>query len=176
MPRYRRSGMPGATYFMTVALQDRRGDLLVRHIAELRAAYGRVQAQHPFQSLAAVVLPDHLHCLWRLPPGDRDLGTRWGLIKASFSRTIADSGHRSASRIARRERGIWQRRFWEHTIRNQGDLMAHIDYIHYNPVKHARVERAADWPYSTIHRYIRSGDIAPDWGVVCEIDERNKGE
>ena len=177
MPHYRRPKLPGATYFVTVTLQDRRRDHLVRHIDELRAAYCHVQTRHPFESLAAVVLPDHLHCLWRLPPGDHDLGTRWALIKARFSRRIAAGEVRSASRCTRRERGIWQRRYWEHLIRNRGDLQAHFDYIHFNPVKHGHVQRAADWPHSSIHHYIRNGHIAPDWGIADRMmDSRNKGE
>ena len=113
---------------------------------------------------AVVILPDHLHCVWRLPDGDADYSTRWSLIKATFSRSLARGERRSASRIKRGERGIWQRRFWEHCLRDENDYARHVDYIHWNPVKHGHVDRATDWAYSSFHRYVARGVYASDWG------------
>jgi putative transposase len=113
---------------------------------------------------AVVVLPDHLHCIWSLPDGDADYSTRWGLIKAHFSRGVEHGERRSASRIKRGERGIWQRRFWEHCLRDDGDYARHVDYIHWNPVKHGYVQRVADWPHSSLHRHVARGVYAADWG------------
>ena len=112
---------------------------------------------------AWVVMPEHLHCIWRLPPGDDDYSTRWRLIKSRFSRAIAPTERRTKSRIAKRERGIWQRRYWEHLIRDDADLRAHIDYIHFNPVKHGYAPSAAAWPHSSFHRYVQAGLLPRDW-------------
>ena len=131
---------------------------------DLRAAFATVRARHPYCTDALVVLPDHLHCLWTLPPGDSDFSMRWGLIKANFSRAIGKGERRSQSRLARGERGIWQRRFWEHLIRDQDDFNRHVDYIHWNPVKHGWVRRVADWPHSTFHNYLKRGVYRADWG------------
>jgi putative transposase len=155
--RYRRSRTSGGTYFFTVNLADRSSRLLVERIDLLRSAVRNVKQRHPFDIHAWVVLPEHLHALWTLPPGDADFSTRWMLIKATFSREINDS------RRSKGERGIWQRRFWEHQIRDDADLERHIDYMHINPVKHGHVIGAADWAHSSIHRYIRSGIVASDW-------------
>src|SRR5690348_8254467 len=155
MPNYRRVLVPGGTYFFTVNLQQRELSLLVDHIANLRAAFRTARAERPFELIAAVVLPDHLHCVWRLPEGDADYATPWRHIKSLFSRSLMVAG--SASRRANRcERGIWQRRFWEHCIHNERDLLAHIEYVHFNPVKHGYVGDTREWPYSTIHRYTES--------------------
>jgi putative transposase len=113
------------------------------------------------------LLPDHLHCVWKLPAGDDDFSTRWALIKKRFTRdylkTGAIEGMQSDSRIHKRERGIWQRRFWEHRIRDESDLQRHIDYVHFNPVKHRLVEKVEDWPYSSYHRYMASGRYAKEY-------------
>lgn len=162
--RYRRSFAPGGTYFFTVNLADRRSRLLVECIEVLREAVRRIQARHPFQIEAMVVLPDHLHAVWTLPDGDSDFPLRWGLIKAAFSRAVERIGSISASRSAKGEREIWQRRFWEHQVRNEVDLARHVDYIHFNPVKHGYAEKPCDWPYSSIHRYIAMGKLTADWG------------
>ena len=165
MPDYRRARTPGGCYFFTVTLQHRRRDLLTRHIGHLYAAIGRVLARHPLTTEAFVVLPDHLHALWRLPEGDADYPTRWALIKGAFSRSLAPDHHRGrASRRRRGERDIWQRRFWEHEIRNDRDYRLHLDYIHYNPVRHGLVSRAADWPWSSFHKYVEDGLYPADWG------------
>jgi putative transposase len=135
-------------YFFTVNLAERRGNsLLVDRIDTLREAFRRTRAERPFVVEAIVVLPDHLHCLWRLPQGDADFATRWRLIKSRFSRRVAPGARRSSIRIDHGERGIWQRRYWEHLIRDETDLRRHIHYIHINPIKHRLVSRVADWPH-----------------------------
>lgn len=166
MTNYLRAKAPGATCFFTVNLARRDTALLVDHIATLRQAIGYVQHRHPFAIDAMVVLPEHLHAVWTLPPGDTDYSLRWRLLKTWFSRNIPPGEHRCASRMAKNERGIWQRRFWEHLIRDHIDLQRHVDYIHFNPVKHGHVGRAADWPYSTFHRFVADGRLSADWGVA----------
>jgi len=164
MTAYRRVKTPGATYFFTVNLADRQDNpLLVNHIGLLRQVFRRIKQDHPFLIDAMVVLPDHLHCLWTLPPGDADYKTRWALIKAGFSRGIPLVERRSRSRMKRGERGIWQRRFWEHLIRDDRDYRRHVDYIHWNPVKHGWVERVSDWPHSSFHAHVRRGIVPVDW-------------
>lgn len=165
MTEYRRAHVPGASWFFTVNLAQRRGNnLLVEHVASLRCAFDAVRKTRPFRIDAVVVLPDHLHCIMALPEGDADFSTRWSLIKANFSRAIERWERISASRQKRRERGIWQRRFWEHMIRDQDDFNRHADYIHWNPVKHGYVSRVADWPHSSFHDYVRRGVYPADWG------------
>ena len=170
MTEYRRAYAPGATWFFTVNLAQRQhSHLLVDHFDALRAAFRVVRVRHPYRTDALVVLPNHLHCLWTLPPGDSDFSTRWGLIKAGFSRAIDKGERRSQSRLARGERGVWQRRFWEHLIRDQEDFNRHADYIHGNPVKHAWVRRVIDWPYSTFHDYVKRGIYPADWAGAVEF-------
>ena len=137
---YRRLYIPGGTYAFTVCLKDRRARLIVDKIGELHRSIARVQSNHPFDTIAWCVLPDHLHAIWTLPDGDHDYSTRWRLIKHGFTRSMGQSG-------------IWQNRFWEHFIRDENDLAAHMDYIHWNPVKHGYVTDPADWPHSSWHRY-----------------------
>ena len=151
--RYRRSKNPGHRYFFTVKLADRSSRLLIERIDALRDSIIHVKSRHPFQITAWVVLPDHMHALWLLPAQDCDYSLRWSLIKSRFSRQVEKTEPIGASRLSRRERGIWQRRFWEHRIRDDRDLATHIAYIHNNPVKHGHSLHATDWPYSTIHRY-----------------------
>ncbi|MGL4316650.1 MAG: REP-associated tyrosine transposase [Pseudomonas sp.] len=162
--RDRRARMPGGIYFFTLTLSDRTQTLLTDHIEPLRRSIRQVRASHPFDILAMVVLPDHLHCIWQLPEDDQDYPTRWALIKPGFSRQIETGERISLSRHIKRERGIWQRRYWEHCIHDENDLQRHIDYIHFNPVKHGYAQRPVDWPYSSIHRYVRQGLLPPDWG------------
>lgn len=164
--RYRRARVAGATYFFTVNLADRQSNLLVEYIDALREALRHVRRAHPFHIDAMVVLPEHLHAIWTLPTDDADFATRWMLIKAGFSRPVPPLEHRSPSRAAKGERGIWQRRYWEHLIRDEQDFARHVDYIHFNPVKHGHAMRAVDWRYSSIHRYIRLGLVAPDWASL----------
>jgi putative transposase len=167
MTEYRRAKLEGATYFFTVNCAERHGNhLLVDSIDLLRQIFRKVKSEHPFEIDAIVVLPEHLHCIWTLPPGDADYQTRWALIKAGFSRAIPAGERQSASRIKRGERGIWQRRYWEHLIRDDQDFERHVDYIHWNPVKHGWVRRVGDWPHSSFHAYVRRGIYPADW--ACE--------
>lgn len=171
--RYRRSDVAGGTYFFTVNLADRSSRLLVEHIDDLRAAVRTVKQRHPFEIVAWVVLPEHMHAIWALPESDNDFSGRWSLIKSGFSRAIARSEAVPVSRAAKRERGIWQRRFWEHLIRDEVDLQRHVDYVHINPVKHGYAKRASDWPHSPIHRYIERGWLTADW--ACDVDDSGAG-
>lgn len=172
MRTYIRSRIPGATYFFTVNLAERRGNpLLVEHVGALREAFRRVRKDHPFDLKGSVILPDHLHCLWQLPEGDCDFPTRWRLIKAQFSRAIPAGERISASRQRKGERGIWQRRLWEHTIRDEADFSRHMDYIHYNPVKHGYVQHVRDWPHSSFHRLVKEGVYDINWAAAPEVRE-----
>lgn len=158
MRTYTRAWIPGGTYFFTVNLAQRRDNtLLVDRIHLLRQAFRLVIASHPFVIDAMVVLPEHLHCIWRLPDGDDRFDIRWRLIKTVFSRAMMPDERISTSRERRNERGIWQRRYWEHVIRDDEDWRRHLDYIHYNPVKHGYVQRVRDWPHSSFHRFVRQG-------------------
>jgi putative transposase len=163
MPNYRRYWVPRGTYFFTVNLADRSRDVLVERIDALRTSVHEVRCDRPFQIVAWVVLPDHLHTVWSLPEGDDDFATRWMRIKQAFSRRIPCGERVSASRRRNGERGIWQRRYWEHLIRDECDLRNHIDYIHYNPVKHGYVAHVRDWPYSSFHRFVQEGVVPADW-------------
>ena len=164
MPYYRRRKNAGGTFFFTVVLADRGTDLLVRHVDRLRDIYASVQRRHPFETIAICILPDHIHAIWSLPENDTNFPLRWSLIKAGFSRGLPAATSRTPSKMAKREKGIWQRRYWEHAIRDDDDLARHIDYIHFNPVKHGLVPRAADWPHSSFHQYVARGDLPADWG------------
>ncbi|SBT07865.1 conserved hypothetical protein [Candidatus Accumulibacter aalborgensis] len=164
MPDYRRAWYPGGTYFFTVNLLQRQGnDLLTRHVDLLRESVRLVRQGHPFHIHGWVVLPDHLHCVIELPPADADFATRWRLIKMGFSKTIPGGEIVSVVRVRRGERGIWQRRYWEHLIRDQADFQAHMDYVHFNPVKHGLAGRVLDWPYSTFHQLVAAGVYPADW-------------
>ncbi|MBD9437445.1 transposase [Pseudoxanthomonas sp. PXM03] len=174
MTDYRRTLIPGATYFFTVNLADRRETLLVDHIDLLRDAFRYVRRRHPFDIDAMVVLPDHLHAILTLPSGDADFPLRWRLIKTWFSRHLPHGEHRRASRINEGERGIWQRRYWEHLIRDEADFARHVDYIHWNPVKHGHVARDVDWPYSTFHRFVQDGVLTENW--ACAENDAGFGE
>ncbi len=175
MTNYRRSHVAGASYFFTVNCAARHNNqLLMEQVDLLRTVFLKVKTEHPFHVDAIVILPDHLHCIWSLPPGDADYKTRWALIKAGFSRQLPDEEHRSQSRIKRGERGIWQRRYWEHLIRDDLDYRRHVDYIHWNPVKHAVARRVIDWPYSSFHKYVDQGIYPTDW--VGEADDGEFGD
>ncbi len=163
MTAYRRNFIPGGCFFFTVNLADRRRRLLTEHVDALRTAFRETHQRHPFTTDAIVVLPDHLHAVWTLPDSDRDFATRWRLIKSTFSRHFSVDEPISASRAAKNERGIWQRRYWGHTIRNEEDLARHIDYVHINPVKHGLVKQVRDWPHSSFHRMVKSGIYPEDW-------------
>ncbi|MFA6010227.1 MAG: transposase [Desulfobacteraceae bacterium] len=170
MTHYRRIRMEGGTYFFTVVIANRRLDQLVRHIDLIKKSLREEKEQTPFVTLGFVVLPDHIHALWRLPEGDTDYSNRWRRIKARFSKFLPPDESVSMSRKSKGERGIWQRRFWEHAIQNDKDLHRHLDYIHYNPVKHGLVKHAADWPHSTFHAYVERGKYNRDWGRGVDID------
>jgi len=173
MVTYRRNRLPGGSYFFTLTLVDRSSCLLTERIEDLREAFRSVRRERPFTIDAMVVLPNHLHCIWRLPPGDADYSIRWREIKARFSRRVPAGESRTQGRGHQKERGIWQRCFWEHTLRDDRDRERHVDYIHYNPVKHGHVSRVADWPYSSFHRFVRLGVYPLDWGG--EPDDRGAG-
>ncbi|WP_344762276.1 REP-associated tyrosine transposase [Actimicrobium antarcticum] len=163
--QYRRADLPGATYFFTVNLANRNSRLLVDHVEVLRNAIRKIRQSHPFEIIAIVILPEHLHAIWKLPDGDTNFPLRWALIKAEFSRAIPNTELIRRSRKLKRERGIWQRRYWEHLIRDGEDLERHVAYIYFNPVKHGYVGRPVDWPYSSIHRDIRLGLVNEKIGV-----------
>ncbi len=152
MANYIRPNRPGASIFFTVALADRGSDLLVREVATLREAVAHTKALRPFQIDAWVVLPDHIHAVWTLPSDDADFSTRWKDIKTHFTKAVGQTGLRSQSKLAKGEAGIWQRRFWDHHIRNDDDFTQHVQYCWWNPVKHGLVTNPTDWPYSSIHR------------------------
>jgi len=162
MARYRRNFVQGGTFFFTVTLADRRSRVLVEHVQPLRHAFTTARAERPFTIDAIVILPDHLHAILTLPDGDTDFSGRWRRIKGHFSRSLLDS-QMPLKRSANGELALWQRRFWEHTIRNEHDFMRHVDYIHFNPVKHGFVSRAGDWTHSSFHRYVRDGTLPADW-------------
>jgi putative transposase len=163
MPDYRRNRVPGGTYFFTVALLDRRADLLVRHVDVLREVVRRVKLDLPFHIDAWVVLPEHMHCVWTLPPGDVNFSGRWWAIKMRFSKALPNEEARSAARARRRERGVWQRRFWEHTIRDERDYGVHVDYTHFNPVKHGYAASPGAWAFSSFRACVRRGVYPAGW-------------
>lgn len=180
MSRYRRAHIQGGTYFFTLSTLRRQPVLTLPTVrTALREAIQIARARYPFEILAWVLLPDHLHCIWTLPPDDADFGIRWSLIKRHVTQAanLKTTGIAvSQSRLARREGTLWQRRFWEHAIRDEEDLRRHVDYIHWNPVKHGLTQRVSDWPYSTYHRYVREGIYAADWGGFTEQAGQQFGE
>jgi putative transposase len=172
MPNYRRALSPGGCWFFTVNLLDRRSRLLTEQIDLLREATRWTQQRYSFQIDAFVVLPDHIHALWTLPPDDTDFSLRWRLIKARFARAMPKRERLSRVRRARGERGIWQRRFWEHLIRDEEDYRRHAEYCYINPQKHGLVSRVADWPFSSFHRDVRAGLFPEDWaGDIAQTGE-----
>ncbi|MCK8516933.1 transposase [Methylonatrum kenyense] len=161
MSRYRRSRLSGGTWFFTVVTHNRRALFETPdNVQRLREAVRMVAASRPFVIDAMVVLPDHIHAIWTLPDGDSDFSTRWRLIKSRF-RPVEETGKTPS---VKRGRALWQRRFWEHRIRDYNDLRRHVDYIHYNPVRHGLVDNPAEWPYSSLHRAIRHGVCPETWG------------
>lgn len=170
MPDYRRNRVPGGTYFFTVNLLERKSDLLIQHIDELREAIKQVRRSRPFHIDAWVVLLEHMHCIWTLPEDDVDYSSRWKAIKIRYAKQIPITEYRSKVRLRKGERGIWQRRFWEHTIRAEQDYAAHMDYVHINPVKHGLVQRVRDWPYSSFHRCVEMGVYPADWAGPSELE------
>jgi putative transposase len=169
MSHYLRYRMPGGCYFFTVNLLERNQHLLTEYIDSLRQAFRAVKRQYPFHIDAIVILPEHLHCVLTLPDGDDNFSGRWRAIKKIFSKQLPITEYRSEVRLNRHERGIWQRRFWEHAIRDDIDYQQHIDYIHYNPVKHGWVTRVKDWQYSSFHRFVERGIYSPEWGIAVDL-------
>ena len=163
MREYRRLRVRGGCYFFTVNLLEGQRTLLTDHIDLLRDSVRRVRRLHPFHIDAWVVLPDHMHCIWTLPLDTDNFPMRWRLIKLLFSKGLPRTESLSATRKRRAERGIWQRRYWEHTIVTERDYAQHVDYIHVNPLKHGYVQRVCDWPHSTFHRYVANGILPVDW-------------
>lgn len=164
MPNWRRAWWPGGTWFFTVNLLERRDNrLLLEQIDLLCHSVAKVQQAHPFTIHAWVVLPDHLHCILSLPEGDSDFPLRWRLIKGNFSRALPVTELRSQTRLRHGERGIWQRHYWEHLIRDEEDYRRHMDYVHINPLKHGHVMQVVDWPYSTFHHYVAAGLVRVGW-------------
>jgi putative transposase len=175
MVRYRRNFVPGGIYFFTVTLADRRSKVLVDHVESLRDAFRAARRERPFTIDAIVVLPDHLHAVPKLPLNDSDFSGRWRRIKGHFTSGLIDA----SIELNRRPNGdlaLWQRRFWEHTIRDERDFARHVDYIHFNPVKHGLVKRVRDWPHSSFHRYVREGVLPGDRAGDVNDDGGNFGE
>lgn len=181
MAIYRRARTPGASYFFTVCTHHRLAVLTEpSYYRALKETFRTVKQRYPFEIDAFVLLPDHLHCIWTLAESDADYAMRWSLIKRLVSQKTCDlhRGPISASQFKRRELGVWQRRFWEHQIRDDRDFETHTDYIHWNPVKHGHVRAVVDWPYSSFHRHVAKGVYPADWGGVdpCEEEARCFGE
>ncbi|MBB1344594.1 MULTISPECIES: REP-associated tyrosine transposase [Pseudoalteromonas] len=161
--QYRRNYVKGGSYFFTVNLLDRNKSLLVEHIDLLRESIRVVKFQRPFYIDAWVVLPDHLHAVLTLPDNDTDYSGRWREIKKRFSKSLPKTEFLTQTRKRKNERGIWQRRFWEHTIRDDNDYWHHVNYVHFNPLKHGLVSRIVDWPYSSFHRAVKRGIYTNNW-------------
>ncbi len=182
MPNYRRARVEGGSYFFTVNTFRRQPFLTDADVrAALRTGIETVRAVQPFVIEAWVLLPDHLHAIWTLPPDDHDFSTRWRIIKRTVTQRCEARLHRpewmTAWRAKRHQSTLWQHRFWEHVIRDDADFVRHVDYIHWNPVKHRYVKRAADWPYSSLHRYLRAGVLPHDWAETrAEEDDADFGE
>ncbi len=176
MPNYLRYRIPGGCYFFTVNLLERNNTLLVDHIDLLRESVRRCKQKRPFHIDAWVVLPEHMHCIWTLPAGDDDFSNRWKVIKVHFSKGLSISERRSKVRIKRGERGILQRRFWEHAIRDDRDYEKHMDYVHFNPVKHGYVDKVIDWPFSSFHHHVKKGTYSDDWGGGYGQNDVEMGE
>ncbi len=177
MPEYRRAYEPGGTFFFAVVSHRRRRflcDDLARRL--LRESLIETRTARPFDILAMVLLPDHLHYLWRLPEDDADFSTRWARAKKAFTeRWTAAGGVEGSVTISRRrhrERGVWHRRFREHTIRDDRDFRRHCDHVHYNPVKHGLVSCPHAWPHSTFGDRVRRRAYGGDWLCVCRVPER----
>jgi putative transposase len=175
MVNYRRNLVQGGTYFFTVALANRRSSALVENIAALRAAIKQTRVEKPFSIDAIVILPEHLHAIITLPAADYDYAGRWRRLKGLFTRAMQKSGA-SIMRDSRGEYQLWERRFWEHTIRDDRDFERHVDYIHFNPVKHKHVQKVADRPHSSFHRFVQHGVLPLDWAGIAGGESGQYGE
>lgn len=176
MPKYIRSYVPGGSYFLTLAAYNRNlvfGRL--ENISLLRRALRIVKSEMPFEIAGAVTLPDHLHFIWNLPPDDDQYSRRVGRLKALFTKSLHPTRppdqETSSSRRKHRESNVWQRRFWEHTIRDEEDFQVHLDYIHYNPVKHGYAQCPHLWRPSSFHKWVERGGYTADW--CCRCNERS---
>lgn len=171
MPNYRRNLVPGGSFFFTVVTEGRQPILSETGLVLLRQVVRQCRDKYPFTIEAMVVLPDHLHSIWTLPEGDADFSKRWGYIKKEFTTNWLSWGRPeqpiSQARRRERRRGVWVPRFWEHTIRDGRDFERHMDYIHYNPVKHGYVRCPHAWRSSSFHRSVRQGLYGPEWGCAC---------
>jgi putative transposase len=183
MPEYRRIKTAGGTYFFTLVTHLRRPILTNEIVRQaLREGIQRARQTLPFQIEAWVILPDHLHAVWTLPPEDNNYAARWAIIKRQVStlygKQFSEIGELSESKQKRKESGVWQRRYWEHQIRDDLDFQRHMDYLHWNPVKHGYVRQVADWPFSSFHRLVVAGIYSLDWGndPVNEAEAINFGE
>ncbi|OGC07848.1 hypothetical protein A2V82_13855 [candidate division KSB1 bacterium RBG_16_48_16] len=169
MPDYRRAIVPGGTFFFTVVTFDR-NPILTSDLSRqtLRRAWKTIQRKHPFKCDTICLLPEHLHCMWTLPENDSNYSLCWAAIKALFSKYYLITGGADGSRsISRQRKGgaaIWRRRYWEHCIRDEQDYKRHVDYIHYNPVKHNLVKNVSEWKWSSFHRYKAKGYYPDGWG------------
>ena len=169
MANYKRFYRNGGTWFFTVNLWQRQNnDLLIREINLLRQSVRNVRQKHPFTIIAWVVLPEHMHYIWRLPEGDSDFSLRWRLIKSRFSRNLPQTAIPGATLQQEKRREIWQRHFWEHCIRDEADFKRHFDYIHLNPLKPGWAQKEKNWPYSTFHRYVATNIYPENWCGIIE--------
>lgn len=175
MVNYRRNRQEGGTYFFTLTLHNRQSDLLVRHVNCLKESIQKTKEKLPFKTLAMVILPEHLHAIWKLPVGDENYSDRWRRIKGNFTKSLIVDGY-DVSRSNQGRYQLWQNRFWEHTIRDEKDLETHIDYIHYNPVKHGLVQSVCEWPHSTFHGYVKKGILHEEWSKDITFLEERYGE
>ncbi len=171
MSRYRREWLDGGVFFFTVVTHERRPILTTElGVRCLRYAWRETASTMPFDTGAVCVLPDHLHTVWSLPEGDRDYPARWRKLKGLFTREYRDHGGREGKRNDSRRRSgeaaVWQRRYWEHRIRDVDDFRRHVDYIHFNPVKHGLVTSTADWEWSSFRDHVKKGWLEPDWGTI----------
>lgn len=176
MADYRRAKSTAGYYFFTVNLNNRNLPLLTVQINLLRESFRYVKQRHPFTLDAMVVLPDHLHCIWILPPNDFKYSMRWRQIKSYFSRHLPVDESLNESRQKKGERGIWQRRYWEHAIRDEEDYQRHLNYIHINPVKHGYCQSPHEWPYSSFHKFKRAGLYDENWARTIQNVEDCFGE
>lgn len=178
MSNYRRNKISGASYFFTLCLRNRQSKLLTEHIQELRIAYKKTQTKKPFVTEAMVVLPDHLHALWTLPENDADYPNRIRLFKSHFTRQLPRNLKKTNNKNRQKhgQTGVWQLRYWEHTIQSEQDFINHVDYIHYNPVKHGHVRQVKYWEYSTFHQHVNRGIYDKNWGMDFKQAEIDFGE
>lgn len=176
MSEYRRVYVPGGTFFITLVIYQRKPLFSnIENISKLRCAVATVRSEMPFEIIGAVVLPDHIHFLWTLPADDQAYSKRVGRLKVLFTQSLRGKGallqNISTSRSKHRESDVWQRRFWEHTIRNEADFERHLEYIHYNPVKHGFVSCPHLWEYSSFHRWVQKGTYKNNWCCRCSGKE-----